>query len=115
MSEFTLEQHFAGKHPAVRELYDRLMDAIRGFGPVRDAPKKTCIHLVHRSALGGITVRREQLTLEFKSDHPIESARLAKSEQVSRGRYHHTLKLAPTDALDGELLGWLKEAYDLSA
>jgi hypothetical protein len=115
MEEYTLEHHFSGKPAGVRELYDRVMEALRGFGPVRGDPKKTCIHLVYRTALGGITVRREHLILEFKTDHPIESARLAKSEQVSRSRYHHTLKLTPADPLDGEVLGWLREAYDLSA
>jgi hypothetical protein len=113
--ETTLDSHFAGKEPAVRALYDALLARLRELGPVTEEPKKTCIHLVHRTALAGAYPRREYLNLEFKTDYPIASERIAKSERVSRNRYHHTLHLASTAELDDEVLGWLRDAYTLSS
>ena len=49
-----------------------------------------------------------------KSDRPIDSPRIVKSEQTSARRFHHEVKLAQARDLDAELRGWLKAAYELS-
>ena len=110
----TVDDHFKNKGPNLRRIYDRLLAAIRKFGPVRESPKKTSIHLDRDTALAGVQVRKECLILTIKSDRPIDSPRVFKSEHNSANRYHHEVKLtAPTD-VDAELRGWLKSAYDLS-
>jgi Domain of unknown function (DUF5655) len=58
-AEHTVDDHFSGKPPAVREVYDRLLAAVRTVGPVVEEPKKTSIHLVRSSALAGVEVRKE--------------------------------------------------------
>jgi hypothetical protein len=113
-ADFTLDEHFAGKPPGTRALYEAVMRLLESFGPVTAEPKKTFIHLVRRSALAGVRVRREVIILEFKTDYPIDSPALAKTEQISRNRYHHTLGVASADALTDEVAGWLRDAYELS-
>jgi hypothetical protein len=105
--------HFTGNDKA-RALYDAALTQLRTLGPVTEEAKKTSIHLVRRTALAGVHVRRGYLLLEFKTDYPIDSPLLAKSEQISRNRYHHTLRLESTDQLQGDVLCWLKDAYSLS-
>ena len=83
--------------------------------PVTAEPKKTCIHVNRRSALAGVYVRNGYLNLEFKTDYPIDDPRIAKSEQISRSRYHHVVKLTRPEELDPKLLGWLRDAHALSA
>jgi hypothetical protein len=112
---YTVEDHFTGKAPAVREIYGRLLDLLRDFGPVAEEAKKTSIHLVNRSALAGVYTRREYINLEFKTDYPITSDRISKTEQISKNRYHHALRLDSADQLHGEVLEWLRDAYNLSA
>ena len=112
---YKLEDHFAGKAPQTGELYDQIMKILESLGPVSVEPKKTCIHLVRRTALAGITVRKDFVILEFKTDYPIESPALAKTEQISRNRFHHTLKVTSPDSLTKEVHGWLHDAYELSA
>jgi hypothetical protein len=116
MSEaaYTLDDHFAGKPPETRALYDEVMRLLGSFGPVTAEPKKTCIHLVRRTALGGVTVRKDAIILEFKTDYPIDSPALAKTEQISRNRWHHTLKVTSAGVLTEEVAGWLRDAYELS-
>ena len=44
----------------------------------------------------------------------MQSERVAKSEQVSKHRYHNEIKIIAPDEVDEELIGWLKEAYRLA-
>jgi hypothetical protein len=111
---FQVEDHFDGKSPAVRETYDRLLAVLGEIGPFEEDPKKTSIHLNRASALAGVEVRREYLLLNLKADHPPESPRVAKLEQLSARRYHFKVQLASPQEVDAELRQWLAEAYALS-
>ena len=112
-THFTVKSHFTDKSPVVREIYNRLMNALRKFGPVTEEPKKTSIHLVHGSALAGVSTRKDALWLNIRLDHKIASPRVNKMEQVSAKQFHNELKLTSPDEVDAELIGWLKEAYHL--
>ena len=112
---FTVESHFSDKSPVVRAIYDKLLAEMRKFGPVVEEPKKTSIHLVNKSAFAGVSTRKTVLMLNVKSAAPISSPRFPKFEKVSASRYHQEVKLSDLSEVDVELLGWLKQAYDLSA
>jgi len=110
----TVDDHFSDKRPELRTLYDRLIAMTEKIGPVEQDPKKTSIHLNRKTAFAGIAVRKAHLVLTIKSDHPINSPRIFKSEQTSAKRYHHEIKLASLKNVDAELRDWLEAAYDLS-
>ncbi len=79
-----------------------------------EEPKKTSIHLVNKSAFAGVVTRKNALILNIKSAAPIKHKRFSKSEQVSAGRFHQEVKLISPDEVDSLLVGWLKDAYQLS-
>lgn len=112
---FTVKSHFEGKDAAVREIYDRLLQAAGQCGPVAEEPKKTSIHLVNRTAFAGVATRNSALVLTIKSDRKLSSPRIHKSEQTSARRFHHEVKLTSAAEVDSELVKWLKDAYALSA
>ena len=114
MAEASLSQHFENKEPAVKSIYERILQESRKFGTVTEEPKKTSIHLVHKSAFAGVTTRKNALILNIKSSAPIRHARIAKSEQISASRFHQEVKLTSPEEVDPVLVGWLKEAYALS-
>ena len=109
-----VNEHFVGKTGEIRAIYDRLVAIAESFGPVEQDPKKTSIHLNRRTAFAGVAVRKGHVVLTIKSDRPIDSPRIFKSEQTSAKRYHHEVKLSAEKDLDAELRGWLQAAYDLS-
>jgi hypothetical protein len=111
---FSVKSHFVGKDPVVRQIYDALLKHSRRFGPVIEDPKKTSIHLVHKSAFAGVATRKSAIVLTLKSDHDLDSPRIHKSEQASARRFHHEVKLTSPAEVDGELVRWLKEGYTLS-
>lgn len=110
----SVTEHFVGKPRDVRAIYDRLVAMAEAFGPVDQEPKKTSIHLNRETAFAGVAVRKAHIVLTIKSDRPIKSPRVFKSEQTSAKRFHHQIKLSAIEDLDAELEGWLKAAYDLS-
>lgn len=112
---FTIKSHIDGKDPVVREIYDRLMAALKQIGPVVEEPKKTSIHVVNATAFAGVATRKNYLVLTIKSDRKLTSARIHKTERVSAGRFHHEVKLTSSEDVNEELIGWLKHAYTLSA
>lgn len=104
---------FAGRDPVVRDIYGRLLAALGQFGPYREEPKKTSIHLARASGFAGIHPRKTYPYLNLRTDHPIASPRVVKREQVSKSRWHNEVKLSSPGEVDDELLGWLRAAYDL--
>lgn len=111
---YSVSDHFVNKDPAVRALYDQLVSLVRTFGPVEEDPKKTSIHLNHKSALAGVETRRNNFLLTIKSDHPIKSPRVEKVEKISSRRFYHKVRISSPRDFDEELKAWLKEAYLLS-
>lgn len=105
---------FVGKDAIVPTIYGRLIEVLHTLGPFREEPKKTSIHLVHTSGFAGIHPRKSFLYLNLRMDRPLQVERVAKSEQVSKNRYHNEIKIAAPDELDGELIEWVKEAYALA-
>jgi|SRR6266498_5381945 len=115
MTEFSISQHFENKDPVVKSIYDRILKESRKFGAVVEEPKKTSIHLVHKSAFAGVSTRKNALILNIKSAAPIKHARIAKSERLSASRFHQAVKLISPEEVDSLLVGWLKEAYGISS
>jgi hypothetical protein len=115
VQNFTVESHFADKSPVLQAIYDRLLLETRKFGNVVEEPKKTSIHLVNKTAFAGVSTRKAVLLLNIKSAEPIIHARFPRNEKVSANRYHQELKLTDPAEVDAELLGWLRQAYELSA
>lgn len=106
---------FARSEPVVRETYGRLIEVLRMLGPFREDPKKTSIHLVRTTGFAGVHPRKHALVLNLRLDHPLDSPRVLKREQVSTHRFHNEVKLEQPAQVDDELAGWLQAAYDLGA
>ena len=109
-----LEDHFSGRSPAVREVYDTLLRVVQRFGPVREEAKKTSIHLARTTAFAGVQTRREWLVLTLKASDDIDSPRVTRRERVSANRWHLEIKLSHQEEVDAELVGWLEQAYFLA-
>src|SRR5205085_1084658 len=79
--------------------------------PVQESAQRTSIHVDRSTALLGVRVRGGYLLLTIKSDRSIDSPSIYKTEQTSKSRHHHEVKLSSPGEIDAELLGWLEEAY----
>jgi uncharacterized protein DUF5655 len=110
----TVEQHFEGRAPAVRAIYERILAAARANGPCIEDPKKTSIHLARRTAFAGVAMRKDALLLTVKSATDIRSRRIIKRERASANRWHLIVRLDDPKQVDAELKDWLKNAIALA-
>jgi hypothetical protein len=110
----TVREHFAKCAPVVEATYARIIDTAKAFGPVKEEPKKTTIHLVRKTAFAGIATRKSSLILTLKSDRDLESSRIIKRERASANRWHLEVRVETPDQIDTELVSWLKKAYELA-
>lgn len=110
----TIQEHFESRAPAVKSIYAAILKAAQKLGPVQEEAKKTSIHLVRRTAFAGIATRKTALILTLKSAADVKSKRIARREQVSLNRWHVEIKLEEPGQVDRELIGWLKQAYELA-
>lgn len=109
---------FADKDPVALTVYEALMSALRRLGDIVSEPKKTSIHITAGAgtpAFAGVHPRKAGILLNVRTETPLGGARIRKTEQVSRNRYHNELLLSAPSDVDDELRGWLSEAYRLSA
>lgn len=112
-SLYTRDALFVGKDECVLSTYARLLEVLQTLGPFQEEPKKTSIHLVRTTGFAGVHPRKSSLILNVRTDYPIETPRIIKSEQVSKSRFHNEVKLTSPSDIDEELLGWLTDAYAL--
>ena len=110
----SVKDHFIDKNPAIRALYDQLLKVLNGFGPVKESPKKTSIHIDRKSALVGVETRRDCLLLTIKADHRIDHPRIEKIEAISARRFYHKVRVKSLKEFDAQLKSWLKDAYALA-
>ena len=110
---YTEAIHLKDKQPIVTKIYERLINELQKFGPVKIEPKKTSIHLGNRFGFAGVYTRKGYINLEVHLNYKLTSGRVSKVEQASANRFHHTIKLMTEKEIDKELITWLKQAYKL--
>jgi len=68
-----------------------------------------------RGGFLGVHPKRGALDLQIVTDHVIRADRVTKVDRVSARRFHVHVRVATANDIDKQLLGWLREAYDLMA
>ena len=115
---------FFDAHPGALELFAALEEEIFArFPGTRKRVQKAQITYYHRHVFACVSfarVRRRAelpatwLTLTLGLPYPLDSERVAVKSEVYPGRWTTHLVLGSAAELDGELLGWLDEAYDFA-
>ncbi|HAX41337.1 MAG TPA: DUF5655 domain-containing protein [Bryobacteraceae bacterium] len=102
---------YAGPKAALRPVHDAVMAQVKGLGEVEIAPKKTYWSLRRKkqfAMVGPATNTRVEVGLNLKDATP--TARLEAMPPKSMCTFK--VKLTGAEQVDGELLGWLKQAFD---
>jgi hypothetical protein len=106
-----LDRHFAGKDPAVRQTFDRLLEAVRGLGPVTVLPEKTRIALQVRMSFAALMPRQRWLDGHVVLARQVASPRFRRVDVYSPRNVVHAFRLRSPAEVDAEVRGWLAEAY----
>jgi hypothetical protein len=110
-----LDRHFDRTSPQVREIFDRVLDAVKQFGPVEVLPEKTRIALHVRMSFAAFMPRRDWLNGHLVLARRVDSPRFQRVETLSPRNLLHTFRLASPGEVDAEFVAWLDEAYQVGA
>ena len=106
---------YAGAKSALRPLYDAVIAAANGFGPdVEIDPKKANVSLRRKKQFALVqpsTTKRLDLGLNLKGVEP--QGRLEASGSFN-AMCSHRVRIERPEDFDGEVRGWLHQAYDAS-
>jgi hypothetical protein len=110
---YELHDHFVGKDPVVRELFDQLLQVLQQFGPVTTYALKTRIIFQAETQFAAAMPRKHWLEgyvwLRRRVEHPL----IHRVEMHVFRDYGHIFRLARPEDLDEAFVSLLHEAYML--
>lgn len=106
----SLEPHFAGKPPLVREIYEAFLAMLEAIGPVTVLPEKTRIAFQTRMSFAQLTVRRHWVLGHFVLARRVEDPLFARVETFSPRNHAHHFRLDRPEEVEG-LREFAREAY----
>ena len=111
--DYTVEQHLEGKSLQVRSLYEQFEALVKRCGPVTVVPAKTRIGFQVRMIFAALSVRQRSLDCHVVLSRRLESARFMRIQSLSPRNHVHYFSIKSPEDLDDEVLGWLREAYEV--
>jgi hypothetical protein len=108
---YRLADHFKGKDPALRKLFDRFRALVRKSGPVTVYAQKTRIIFQTRARFTGFSVKKHWLDGAFWFKRRVEHPRFYRIELIPPGDYIHRFRLTKLSEIDGDLAAFVREAY----
>jgi len=107
---YRIADHFQGKDPAVRKLYQRFKAMVQRTGPVTVYAQKTRIVFQNRGRFASLQVRKKWLDVGLWLKRRREHSRLYKIEFYPPSDYVHRLRLSDPSELDRDLTSFIREA-----
>jgi hypothetical protein len=107
-----LDELYSGPKAWLRPIHEALLDAIRSFGEFEEAPKKAYISYRRKkqfATIGPASKAQVEVGLNAKG---LAGGRL---QELPAGQMcNYRVRLGNAAEVDGELLGWIRSAYDAS-
>jgi predicted transport protein len=106
-----LDELYAGAKAHLRPIHEKLMAAVAKLGPFEIAPKKGYVSLRRKkqfATVGPATKTRVDVGLNMKGLQATE--RLTELPAGSMCQYR--VSLMDAKEVDGELMAWIKQAYE---
>ena len=109
---WTIEDHIAGKHPLVIELYQRFVRLVEACGPFEYSVAKTAITFKgSRRGFAGAILGSKGLDGYLDLQRRIEDPRFRRSSPYTKRLFVHHFRITGPEQLDGDFAGWVREAY----
>ncbi len=112
---YTVETFLAGKGERARLLFERFAGLVAECGPYDFAPAKTRIGFQVRTIFAAVNgLRDDRLDVHLLLPRRLSSPRVHRIESPSAKTHVHHFRFRDLSELDGEIRGWLCEAYQLA-
>ncbi|MEJ1195289.1 DUF1905 domain-containing protein [Pseudarthrobacter sp. CCNWLW207] len=109
----SLDEPYRGKPPEIRQLFDLVRQTVEAMGPVTLVPYRDRMAFMVRVRFAGAKPAKRWLDVDFWLTRRIESPRFRKVETLTPYTHIYTVRVTNRAAVDDELAGWLREAYEV--
>ena len=115
---------FFGDHREALPLYEVLTEQMEGLGDLSIRVQKTQITFSNRRNFAFVSFLparkakdrpKTYITITFGLGRRVDSPRIDIATAPYPGRWTHHVLISSTEDIDGELMGWIREAYNFSA
>ena len=104
------DHHFSGKDPVIREIFDKIIRALEGCGPLNINYVKHAIIVMAKSTFLAIKPRKTYVDIEFLLNVEINEFPIHKTFRVSKNKVAHFIKVESPDEIDDTVTLWLQKA-----
>ncbi len=106
-----LSAHFADRPPAVRQVFDAFVRAVRANGPVRLVPTKTRIGVQVAMTFAAVTPHNTGLRGHLVLARRVPDQRFTRIDSISPHNHVHHFSLTAASDLDDRFRELIAEAY----
>jgi hypothetical protein len=110
-SNYSLDDHFEGKDPVVRKVFNKLLAMIRKCGPVEVIPQKSRIAIQARVRFAGGVARKSWFDAALWLTRRAEHSCLRRVETFGPKSYGLHFRLMRPEDLDDAFAALVREAY----
>jgi hypothetical protein len=110
-SRHSLDEHFKGKDPLMRQLFDRYLALVRKCGPVTVYAQKTRIIFQVRVRFAGAVIKKNWIEGGVWLKRRVEHPRFFRIESPTPRDHIHRFRLTKLKEIDDELAEFIREAY----
>jgi len=108
-----IEMHFRNKPEALRATYEKLLKVTKAFGPYDINVVQSAIFLKTKSTYVEVKTRKTHLIVAFFLGREVTEFPMSRAVRMSKTKVAHELHLENPDDIDEQVIGWLKESYEL--
>ena len=105
------DDHFVGKEPRVRKIYDRLLSEVMKFGNVDVSPVKNGVMLKGQSTFLAVKPKKSWVDIEFILGEEVNVYPVHKTFRYTKGKVAHFVRLSSPQQVNKKLIGWLRESF----
>lgn len=104
---------FINKPSSVKEIYVKLLKCCQKFSTIEIDTTKSCIYFVDSNRYLVVKPQKTGLILEFVLNKSVDVFPVIKIVKIAKFRFAHRVMLDGPDALNEEVMSWIKEAYSM--
>jgi hypothetical protein len=105
------DDHFLGKEPHVKKIYEALLRGVNKFGGVDVSPVKNGVMFKGLSTFLAVKPKKSWVDIEFILSEAINEFPVHKTFRYTKGKVAHFVRLEHPKEVTKKLLGWLEESF----
>jgi hypothetical protein len=107
----TIEEYFSTGPPWERPVFDAVMEALDGVGPIHVEPVSVGIFLKRPRRFATLRPMTKWVALSFSLPHVVDHPLMKRKPMEYGGQWYHVVNLRDPSEIDADIRDWLVEAY----